>query len=432
MAWREMYKHKLCSAKEAVRSIKSGNRVVVTHAAGEPTILTDAMADNCEQFQNVEIIHMIAMGRAKYCSPGMEKHFWHNSLFLGSSTRNAISEGRGDFTPVHFSDIPELFQTVLRPNVALLHLSPPDKHGYCSFGISVDYTKTAAEHADILIAQINNNMPRTLGDSMIHISKLNHIVVADTSLIELPSAKITEVEEAIGKNCVTLIHNGDTLQLGIGAIPDAVLQFLGNKKDLGIHSELLPDGVVDLIESGVINNNRKTIHKGRSIATFLMGTRKLYDFVDNNPAVQMMPVEYVNNPVVIAKNDNLVSINSCVQIDLTGQVVSDSVGYRQISGAGGQVDFVRGANMSKNGRTIMAMQSTAGNNKISKIVSVIDEGSAVTTSRYDVNYVVTEYGIAQLKGKTLRARARELIAIAHPDFRSQLIDEFEKRFCCAY
>ena len=432
MAWREIYKSKLCTAQEAIRSIKSGNRVIVTHAAGEPSILIDAMVDNCEQFSNVEIIHMVAMGSARYCSPGMEKHFWHNSLFIGGSTRNAIGEGRGDFTPVHFSEIPKLFQSSLRPNVALLHLSPPDEHGYCSFGISIDYTKTAAEHADILIAQINKNMPRTLGDSMIHISKLSHIVEEDTTLIELPRTIITEVEEAIGRNCISLIHDGDTLQLGIGAIPDAVLQFLGDKKDLGIHSELLTDGVVSLIESGIINNSRKTIHKGRSIATFIMGTRKLYDYVDNNPEVQMMPVEYVNDPVVIAKNDNLVSINSCVQVDLTGQVVSDSVGYRQISGVGGQVDFVRGANMSKNGRTIMAMQSTAVNNKVSKIVSAIDEGSAVTTTRYDVNYVVTEYGIAQLKGKTLRARARELIAIAHPNFRSRLIDEFEKRFCCTY
>ena len=365
--WRTLYQQKLTTAEEAVKHIKSGDRVVVTHATGEPILLTDAMVANAEQYENVEVVHMVAMGKAEYCLPENSKHFRHNSLFLGGSTRKAIEEGRGDFTPVFFSEIPELFRTTLHPNVVLLHLSTPDEHGYCSFGVSCDYTKPAAECADLLIAQINPKMPRTMA---------------------------------------SLVKDGDCLQLGIGAIPDAVLLFLKDKKDLGIHSEMFSDGVVELVEAGVITNAKKNIHKGKSVATFLMGTRRLYDYVDNNPEVAMMPVDYVNDPRVICQNDNLVSINSCVQVDLMGQVVSTCVGLRQISGVGGQVDFVRGANMSRGGRTIMAMPSTAAKGTISKIVPLIDEGAAVTTSRYDVNYVVTEYGIAQLKGKTLRERAR--------------------------
>jgi 4-hydroxybutyrate CoA-transferase len=414
--------------KEAVSHIKSGDRVVVTHACGEPSALLDAMVENAAQYENVEIIHMVAMGGAKYCLPGMEKHFRHNSLFLGGSTRKAIEEGRGDFTPVYFSEVPTLLRTTLRPNVALLHLSPPDGHGFCGYGVSVDYTKPAAGAADLRIAQINKNMPRTMGDSFIHVSELDYIVEHDAPIIELQPPQISEVERAIGENCASLVRDGDTLQLGIGAIPDAVLLSLKDKHDLGIHSEMFSDGVVDLVEAGVITNRRKTLLPGKSVVTFLMGTRRLYDYVHDNPAVQMMPVDYVNNPAVIAQNDNLVSINSCVQVDLFGQVVSDSVGLRQISGVGGQVDFVRGANLSKNGRTVMAMPSTAQGGKVSKIVPLIDTGAAVTTSRYDVNYVVTEHGVAQLKFKTLRERARELIKIAHPDFRPGLIEEFEKRF----
>jgi len=425
--WINNYKSKICTAQQAVSHIKSGDRVVVAHATGEPVLLTDAMVANANAYENVEIVHMVAMGKAGYCNPELAENFRHNSLFLGGSTRQAITDGRGDFTPVYFHKIPDLFRTVLHPNVALLQLSPPDEHGYCSYGVSVDYTKAVAEIADLRIAQINKNMPRTLGDSFIHVSRLDYIVEADEPLIELKPPNISDVEQAIGKNCASLVEDGDTLQLGIGAIPDAVLLFLKEKRDLGIHSEMFSDGVVDLVEAGVINNSRKNLHQGKSVATFLMGTRRLYDYVHDNPEVQMMPVDYVNNPVIIAQNDNMVSINSCVQVDLMGQVVSTSVGLRQISGVGGQVDFVRGANMGKNGRTIMAMPSISKGG-ISKIVPIIDEGAAVTTSRYDVNYVVTEYGIAQLQGKSLRQRARALIEIAHPDFRDVLSAEYEKRF----
>ena len=432
MNWRDDYNNKLKTAEEAVKMIKSGDRVVFTHATGESTLLSDALVANASAYKDVEIVHMVAMGPATYCKPEYAENFRHNSLFVGGSTRKAVEEGRGDFTPVFFSEIPDLFRTDLHPNVVLLNLSPPDEHGYCSFGVSVDYTKPVAEIADLRIAQINKSMPRTLGDCFIHVSQLDVIVEADVPLIELKPPKITEVERAIGENCASLIKDGDCLQLGIGAIPDAVLLFLKNKKDLGIHSEMFSDGVVELVEAGVITNMKKNLHRGKSVVTFLMGTRRLYDYVNDNPEVAMYPVDYVNDPRTICQNDNLVSINSCVQVDLMGQVVSDSVGLRQISGVGGQVDFVRGANMSRGGRSIMAMPSTAAKGTVSKIVPFIDEGAAVTTSRFDVGYVVTEYGVAKLRGKTLRDRARALIAIAHPDFRESLIVEFEKRFLCKF
>lgn len=426
--WKAEYREKLVSADEAVSHIRSGQRIVFSHAAGESLVLSDALVRNRALFENVEIVHMVAMGEAKYCEPGMEKHFRHNSFFLGASTRKAAKEGRADVTPVYFSEVPELFRTTLPVDAVFLNLSPPDEHGYCSFGISVDYSKPAAMEAELVIAQINPSMPRTLGDSFIHISDIDYIVEADTPLIELPPAGISEVERAIGKNCASLIEDGDTLQLGIGAIPDAVLGFLKEKKDLGIHSEMISDGIVELYEGGVITNRRKSLHAGKSIVTFLMGTRRLYDFADNNPAVELHPVDYVNDPYVIAQNERLVSVNSCVQVDLMGQVVSASVGRRQISGVGGQVDFVRGANMSRGGKSIMAMPSTAAEGRISKIVPVIGEGAAVTTSRYDADYIVTEYGAARLKGESLRNRAKKLIRIAHPDFRRMLAEEYEKRF----
>lgn len=428
MDWKTWYQEHLCTAQEAVRRIRSGDRVVVAHATGEPSHLLDAMVENAAQYQGVEIVHMVAMGKAEYCKPEHDKNFHHNSFFLGATTRAAASEGRADFTPVYFSEIPSLLREELHPNVALIQVSPPDEHGYCSLGVSVDYTKTAAECADLVIAQVNQQMPRTLGDSFLHVTQLDCIVETDLPVIELAPPKISDVERAIGQNVAQLVRDGDTLQLGIGAIPDAVLLFLKEKNDLGIHTEMFSDGVVELAEAGVITNKKKTLHQGQSVATFLMGTRRLYDYVDNNPAVAMYPVQYVNDPYVIAKNDNLVSINSCVQIDMMGQVVSTSVGLRQISGVGGQIDFVRGANMSKGGRAIMAMPSTTGHGKISKIVPFLDQGSAVTTSRNDVNYVVTEYGIAQLRGKSLRQRAEELIAIAHPDFREELRAEFRRRY----
>lgn len=428
MTWKTWYKEHLFTPEQAVQQIKSGQRVVVAHACGEPSIILDALVANAAQYENVEIIHMVAMGKAAYCQPQYDKNFHHNAFFLGGSTRAAAAEGRVDFTPVYFSEIPSLLREDLRPNVTLLQCSPPDAHGYVSLGVSVDYTKPAAEASDLVIAQVNQNMPRTLGDSFLHVTQIGCLVEADTPVIELTPPKIGDVERAIGENVASLVRDGDTLQLGIGAIPDAVLLFLKEKNDLGIHTEMFSDGVVELVEAGVITNKAKTLHRGQSVATFLMGTRRLYDYVNNNPAVAMYPVDYVNDPYVIGQNDNLVSINSCVQVDIMGQVVSTSAGLRQISGVGGQVDFVRGANLSKGGRAIMAMPSTTGKGKISKIVPFLDQGSAVTTTRNEVNYVITEYGIAKLKGKSLRQRAEALIRIAHPDFRDELTAEFRRRY----
>lgn len=427
MDLKKLYNEKKLTAKEAVQKIKSNDRVVVGHACGEPAELINAMVDNKDSYENVEIVHMVAMGKAKYCEEGMEKHFRHNAIFVGGSTKKAVKEGRADFTPTFFFEVPKLFKEKLKVDVVLAQVSPMDEHGYMSLGISVDYTKSACETAKLVIVQVNKNMPRTMGDSFIHICDVDYIVECDEPIYTLPRPNIGEIERKIGENCAKLIQDGDTLQLGIGAIPDAVLSFLTDKKDLGIHSEMFTDGVVELVEKGVVTNKKKKTHKGKMVATFLMGTQKLYDFVNNNICVEMYPVDYVNHPAVIMREDNIVSINSCVQVDLMGQVVSESIGDTQISGVGGQVDFVRGVSMAKNGRSIIAMPSTV-KGKSSKIVIKIDDYAAVTTSRNDVDYIVTEYGIAHLKGKTLKERSKALIKIAHPDFRKELIDYHNTKF----
>lgn len=431
MDWKSYYQSHLTTAEEAVKQIKSGNRVVVGHACGEPVYLIDKMVANAEAYHDVEIVHMVAMGKAAYCAPGMEAHFRHNSLFVGGTSREAVASGRGDFTPCFFSEIPKLFHTTLPVDVAMIQVAPPDENGNVSLGVSVDYTLAAVKAAKLVIAQVNPQMPFTHGGAVIPLTDIDVLVEYDQPIIELAPPKIGEVERAIGEHCASLVRDGDTLQLGIGAIPDAVLLFLKGKKDLGIHSEMFSDGVVELCEAGVITNQKKTLKPGKFEVAFLMGTRRLYDFVDHNPDVLLDPVDYVNDPFVIAQNDNLVSINSCVQVDLMGQVASESIGLKQISGTGGQVDFVRGASGSKGGRSIMAMPSTAKGG-ISKIVAFLDEGATVTTCRNDVEYVVTEYGVAHLRGETLRQRARNLIAIAHPDAREALKEEFQRRFHCPY
>jgi 4-hydroxybutyrate CoA-transferase len=425
--WREIYKSRVVSAHEAVSRIKSGNRVVVAHASGSPEILLKALVNNKAAYKNVELVHMVSMGASEYCLPEMEKHFVHNSLFSGATTRKAIHDGRAFFTVSHFSQIPRLFtEKILPVDVTLCMVSLPDEHGFCSFGVSVDYTKPAAESSKLVIAEVTPNMPRTLGDAFIHVSALDCIVETESSPIIMQPPRISGIDEKIGGYCAELIKDGDCLQLGIGAVPDSILGFLKQKKDLGIHTEMFSDGVVDLVEAGVITCTKKNFHPGKMVATFFMGTEKLYKFVHNNPMVQMFSVDYTNNPAIIAQNNNMVSVNSTLQVDLTGQGASESIGYKQFSGTGGQADFIRGAAWSKGGRSILAFHSTASGDKISRIVPHLDEGAVVTTTRSDIHYVVTEYGIADLRGKSVPERAKALITIAHPDFRGELKKEFQR------
>ena len=427
--WRAIYQSKLTTAEEAVKHIPNHCRVFFGHGANEPLVLTDALVANYEQYEDVEICHWVPMGKGEYTQPKMKGHLNYNGLFLGPVTRASVNEGRADYTPFYFHQSPRFFTDGTFPiDVALVSLTPPDEHGFCSFGVSVGDTKPAALSAKVVIAQINDQMPRTMGDSFIHVSQITYAVEASRPLPELGGGKIGPVEEAIGRNCASLIEDGSTLQLGIGSIPDAVLKFLGDKKDLGIHSEMFSDGVVDLYEQGVITGAAKTENKGKMVAAFLMGSKKLYDFVDNNPDVMMLTVDYVNDPVVVSRQNKMVSINSCLQVDFNGQVNSESMGINQFSGIGGQLDYVRGASMCPNGKSILAMPSTAKHGTISRIVPVFEPGTTVTTTRTDVHYIVTEYGVANLRGKSLRERARLLINIAHPDFRDELWAAYHARY----
>ncbi len=423
------FSQKIVSAEEAIRAIKDGDLVVFSHAATVPQETTKALIANKDNYKNVSIYHMLCLGEGKYTYPDMDGHFRHITNFVGANTRKAIDEKRADFMPCFFFEVPYLFRNGnLKVDVAVVQVTPPDENGNCSFGLSCDYTKPSTQHANIVIAEMNDKLPRIGGDNYINIADIDYIIECSNELPTIAPANVGEVEEAIGKNCASLIDDGATLQLGIGAIPDAVLMFLTDKKDLGIHTEMFTDGVMNLVDKGIINGSKKTLHKGKLVATFLMGSKKLYDFVDNNPSVELYPVDYVNNPHTIMKIDNMVCINSCIEVDLTGQVASESIGQRQFSGVGGQVDYVRGSMFSQGGKSIMAMPSTAAKGTISRIVPFLAHGAAVTTSRNDVDYIVTEYGIAYLKGKTLRQRAKSLIQIAHPNFRDELMNEFKKRF----
>ncbi len=429
MSWKEIYQSKLVSAEAAAQAIPSNSRMVLGHAASTPIDVLKAMTDAKEEYENVEIVHMLCLGEGRYLAEDMEGHFRHNALFVGGNSRKAIERNQADYTPCFFNEVPGLFKEGRLPvDVALIQVSRPNEEGLCSFGLSSDYTKPAAECAKLVIAEVNAQMPRVGGDNFIHVSDIDYIVETNNALYEIPLPKIGEVEKAIGENCAKLVDNGSTLQLGIGAIPDAVLMFLKDKKDLGIHTEMFSDGILDLVEAGVVNGSKKTLHPGKMISTFLMGSKALYDFVDNNPVVELHPVDYVNHPAVIMQNENIISINSCIQVDLMGQVVSETIGLKQFSGVGGQVDYVRGASMAKGGKSIIAIPSTASRGKVSRIVPFIDEGSAVTTTRNDVHYIVTEFGTAELKGKTLKQRAEALISVSHPEFREELIQAFNERF----
>ncbi len=421
--WRSLYNARRMSAAEVVAKIASGQRLTTGHAAGEPTVLLAALKERAKSLTGVEVVHMIAIGESWYCKPEYAGHVRHNSLFAGGGSRDAIATGLADYTPCYFSEIPRLFRDGILPvDVAMIQVSPPDENGYCSFGVSADYNVAACKAAKLVLAEVNAQMPFTR-PATIHISEITAFVEIDKPLLEIPLPKIGPVEEKIGEHVASLVPDRANLQLGIGAIPDAALKFLGHKKDLGIHTEMFSDGVVHLVRAGVITNKYNNLAPGKLTATFLLGSKELYSFVNNNPMVNMHPVDYTNDPCVAGQVDNLISINSALQVDLMGQVAADSVGPRQYSGPGGQVDFVRAASRSKGGKSIIAMPATAKGGTVSKISLRLDAGSAVTTSRNDVHYVVTEFGVAELRGKSLRRRAAALIAIAHPNFRESLTAE---------
>jgi acetyl-CoA hydrolase len=424
LAWIERYREKVVTAAEAVKVIKSGDRVYVHPGCATPQKLISAMVDRAPELENVEVVHIMTLGNADYTKPEMQGHFRHNSLFTGANARQAVNEGRADYTPIFLGEISNLFTDGTLPlDVALIHVSPPDEHGFCSFGVGVDNTKAAASAAGVVLAEVNTEMPRTLGDSFIHVNKLDRVVETSYIPIELPRRRTGEEHGEIGSNVAGLINDGDTLQMGIGGIPDAVLSRLKDRKDLGVHTEMFSDGIVELVEAGIINGERKTLHPGKVVSAFTLGTKDLYAFIDNNPLFEFRPAEYTNDPFVVSQNDDMVAMNSALQIDLTGQVAADSLGFDIYSGIGGQVDFMRGAARSKNGRPIMALQSTAKDGEVSRIVPHLELGAGVVTSRGDIHYVATEFGVANLHGKTRRERALALIEIAHPKFREWLTEQ---------
>ena len=422
-AWERIYREKITTAEEAIQSISDGDHIFLTGNCSVPQTLLRSLVDRAraDAIHQVTIHQILTIGDADYVSPEMEGKIRVNTMFISPNVRQAVHEGRADFTPVFLSEVPKLFKERIIPlDVALVHLSPPDEHGFCSFGVEVGLTKPAAESARIIIAEVNEQMPRALGNSFIHVSKLTHIVPVNYPLPELPQGEPGELQKAIGAHIAEMIPNGATLQMGIGAIPDGVLYFLKDKRDLGIHTELFSDGVVDLVEMGVITGERKTLHPGKIIAGFVLGTQRLYDFIDDNGMVEFHPQDYVNDPFIIAQNDHMIAINSAIEVDLTGQVCADSIGPKLYSGVGGQVDFVRGAARSKGGKPIIALPSTAKGGTISRIVPMLKRGAGVVTTRNDVHYVVTEYGVADLYGKPIRRRVEALIGIAHTDFRAEL------------
>jgi 4-hydroxybutyrate CoA-transferase len=427
MSWEMDYKKRLKLADDALQCVKSGMRVYIQPGCAEPETLVEALMRRGPDVHDVEIVHMMTMGCAPYVAPEMAGHFRHNAVFIGANVRDAINDGRADYTPIYLSEIEGLFESGAMPiDVALIEVSPPDSHGFCSFGVGVDTTLTAAKCAKYVVAQINDQMPRTYGDSFIHVNEIDDFVESSRPLCALKKPVVTELQVQIARNVASLIEDGSVVQTGIGGIPDAILPLLMDRKDLGIHSEMVSDGVIPLIEAGVITGARKNFKPRKIILGFALGTKRLFEFVDNNPIFEFHPTAYCNDPGLIARNDNMVAINSAVQIDLTGQVCSDSIGNQFYSGIGGQVDFLRGATRSKGGKPIIAISSTAKQGTISRIVPMLDPGAGVVTSRGLVRYVVTEYGVAFLHGKTIRERAKSLIEIAHPDFRSQLHEYCEK------
>ena len=423
---------KFAAENEIFNHIRRGDHIFVASGCGEPQYLVQAMTSYVEShpkaFFDTEIIHVYSLGIAPYTDAKYKANFRHNSFFIGNNTRDPINKGMADYTPISLSHVPSLlYSGVVRIDIALIQTSLPDNHGYLSLGVSVDIVKAATEKAAIVIAQVNTNMPRIHGDGFIHIKDIDFIIPYDEPLLEVTGVKTSEAIQRIGKNVARLVQDGDTIQVGFGSLPNAIMANLHNKNNLGVHTELLSDGLVDLIKAGVIDNSRKTIDRGKTTAAFSMGKKSTYDFLNDNPSIAFRTIDYTNNPLVIARIENMVAINSALEIDLTGQATSESIGSIFYSGVGGHQDFMRGALLSKNGKTILAMKATSHDDTISRIVPALKEQAGVTLNRSDIRYLVTEYGIAYLHGKNIRERAMELISIAHPKFQSWLIEEAKKR-----
>ncbi|MEI7988718.1 MAG: acetyl-CoA hydrolase/transferase C-terminal domain-containing protein [Chloroflexota bacterium] len=430
-SWLSQYKNKIVSADEAVQIIQSNNRVFVTGNCSVPKELLSALIRRAPALENVEICHALTIGPLPdYLAPHLEGHLRVNTLFIGQSARKGVQEGRADFTPVLLSEFPLLFKNGILPvDVAFANLTPPDEHGFCSYGIETGLAKSPTESAKIIIAEMNDKMPRTMGDSFIHINRIKYVVPTSCMPFEASMSEEgdSDVVDKIGEYVAELIPDGATMQMGIGAIPDGVLKHLNTKKDLGIHTELFSNGVMDLVEKGVVTSARKTLHPGKIVVGFIIGNKRLYDWVNDNPLLELHPTEYINDPFIIAKNDRMVAINSAIEIDLTGQICADSIGPKLYSGVGGQLDFIYGASRSKDGVPVIALPSTTtihtpdgGTKMISRIVALLKQGAGVVTTRNHVRYVVTEYGAVNLYGKSIRQRTHELISIAHPDFREEI------------
>lgn len=411
---------KYVTAAEAVKVVQSGNRVYVQAAAATPTVLTKALAERASELRDVEICHLHTEGEAPYADPALKDSFHVNSFFIGKNVRHTLTAGNGSYTPVFLSEVPNLFRKNILPiDVVFIHVTPPDDHGYCSLGVSVEATKAAIENAKIVIAQVNPKMPRTFGDSVMSFSAIDYVVEVDMPIYGHGSSPISQQEELIGSFVASLIEDESTLQMGIGSIPNAALQKLINHKNLGLHTEMFSDGVIDLIEKGVINCRYKGVTKNRALATFLIGSQRLYYFVNDNPFISMRESSFVNDTAVIRRNPKMVAINSAIEVDITGQVCADSIGGKMYSGVGGQMDFIRGASLSTGGKAIIALPSVTKNGD-SKIVPFLRQGAGVVTTRAHVQYVVTEYGIADLYGKTLKQRVTAMANIAHPDHREAI------------
>jgi acyl-CoA hydrolase len=419
----------IVSVDQAVAGIKSNQQVFMQGAAASPTILLEALVRRARDLKDVKIVHMHAEGPHPHLAPEMVGHFCHKALFIGPNARKAINEGRAEFIPVFLSDIPALFDRGILPlDAALINVSLPDEHGFCSLGTSVDTVITAVRNAKVVIAQLNRSMPRTLGDSFVHIGKIDFGVEVDMPPYDHSPGDITQAEAKIGEYVADLVQDEATLQMGIGAIPSAVAKHLYHKRDLGIHTEMFTDVLVDLVERGVVTCERKDIDCGKIVTTFMMGTQRLYKFVDNNPMVEMRQVDYTNDTSIIRRHRRMTAINSAIEVDLTGQVCADSIGSRMYSGVGGQMDFMRGAALAEQGRAIIALPSTAADGKFSRITMALKEGAGVTTTRSHVRYVVTEYGVAEMFGQSFRERAKRLISISHPDFRDELTAYAKKAY----